>query len=323
MLTNTELEDIKMLINIENNLYKTYLELSAPLKRNNDTKKKELISELKTLTNIEENILNRLINSERKLKEIEKYLKDNKFIDEFVCTEAELIDKKINQIGFSKMRLANRIQNFKSKMCLPESNGKIILIKPTKSSMLKSYVANYLYDKDFFNLITYYLYQELDNTNNKNRKDMLIDKIISLVYLDKEQETDALASEFTPNKTITLMYDYITSNLGIDKNLVNEYKKIKINVMTTMTLKALMIPDIFYNDESLYDTIEYIKAMFKSCCYLADSKTKENLIKQIEVLKNTPQGNACKKGQVTLIHCMNEVETSKNQIYIIKSLAKN
>ena len=152
---------------------------------------------------------------------------------------------------------------------------------------------------------------------------MLIDKIISLVYLDKEQETDALASEFTPNKTITLMYDYITSNLGIDKNLVNEYKKIKINVMTTMTLKALMIPDIFYNDESLYDTIEYIKAMFKSCCYLADSKTKENLIKQIEVLKNTPQGNACKKGQVTLIHCMNEVETSKNQIYIIKSLAKN
>ena len=122
MLTNTELEDIKMLINIENNIYKTYLELSTTLKRNNDTKKKELISELKTLTNIEENILNRLITSEKKLKETEKYLKDNKFIDEFVCTEAELIDKKINQIGFSKMRLANRIQNFKSKMCLPESN---------------------------------------------------------------------------------------------------------------------------------------------------------------------------------------------------------
>ena len=323
MLTNTELEDIKMLINIENSIYKTYLELTTAIKKNNDTKKNELISELKTLTNIEENILNRLINSERKLKEIEKYLKDNKYIEEFVCIEAELIDKKINQPGFTKLRLASRIQNFKSKMCLPESSGKINLIKPTKSSLLKSYVANYLYDKDFFNLITYYLYQELDNTNNKNRKDMLIDKIISLIYLDKEQETDALVSEFTPNKTITLIYDYITSNLGIDKNLVNEYKKIKISVMTSMTLKALMIPDVFYNDESSYDTIEYIKAMFKSCCYLADTKTKENLIKQIEVLKNTPQGQMCKKSFIVLNDCMNEVETSKNQIYTIKSLAKN
>lgn len=323
MLTNTELEDIKMLINIENNIYKTYLELSTTLKRNNDTKKKELISELKTFTNIEENILNRLINSERKLKEIEKYLKDNNYIDEFVCTEAELIDKKINQIGFSKMRLANRIQNFKSKMCLPESNGKIILIKPTKSSMLKSYVANYLYDKDFFNLITYYLYQELENTNDKNRKDMLIDKIISLIYLDKEQEKNALSNGFNSDEKIILMYDCITTNLGIDKNLVNYYKTMKISAMTSMTLKALVIPDVFYKNESSYDTIEYIKAMFKSCCYLADTKTKENITKQIEILKSTPQGQMCKKSFDVLNDCMNEVETSINQIYTIKSLAKN
>ena len=323
MLTNTELEDIKMLINIENNIYKTYLELSTTLKRNNDTRKEELISELKTLTNIEENILNRLITSEKKLKETEKYLKDNKFIDEFVCTEAELIDKKINQIGFSKMRLANRIQNFKSKMCLPESNGKIILIKPTKSSMLKSYVANYLYDKDFFNLITYYLYQELENTNNKNRKDMLIDKIISLIYLDKEQEKNALSNGFNSDEKIILMYDCITTNLGIDKNLVNYYKTMKISAMTSMTLKALVIPDVFYNNESSYDTIEYIKAMFKSCCYLSDTKAKQNITKQIEILKSTPQGQMCKKSFDVLNDCMNEVETSKNQIYTIKSLAKN
>lgn len=323
MLTNTELEDIKMLINIENNIYKTYLELSTTLKRNNDTKKKELISELKTLTNIEENILNRLINSERKLKEIEKYLKDNNYIDEFVCTETEIIDKKINQIGFSKLRLASRIQNFKSKICMPELDGKIISVKPPKSVLLKSYISNYLYDKDFFNLITYYLYRELENTNNKNRKDMLIDKIISLIYLDKEQEKNALSNGFNSDEKIILMYDCITTNLGIDKNLVSEYKKIKISAMTSMTLKALVIPDVFYNDESSYDTIEYIKASFKSCCYLADTKTKENLIKQIEILKSTPQGQMCKKSFDVLNDCMNEVETSTNQIYTIKSLAKN
>lgn len=323
MLTNTELEDIKMLINIENNIYKAYLELSTTLKRNNDTKKKELINELKTLTNIEENILNRLINSERKLKEIEKYLKDNNYIDEFVCTETEIIDKKINQIGFSKLRLASRIQNFKSKICMPELDGKIISVKPPKSVLLKSYISNYLYDKDFFNLITYYLYRELENTNNKNRKDMLIDKIISLIYLDKEQEKNALSNGFNSDEKIILMYDCITTNLGIDKNLVSEYKKIKISAMTSMTLKALVIPDVFYNDESSYDTIEYIKASFKSCCYLADSKTKENLIKQIEILKNTPQGQMCKKSFIVLNDCMNEVETSTNQIYTIKSLAKN
>lgn len=323
MLTNTELEDIKMLINIENNIYKTYLELSTTLKRNNDTKKKELISELKTLTNIEENILNRLINSERKLKEIEKYLKDNNYIDEFVCTETEIIDKKINQIGFSKLRLASRIQNFKSKICMPELDGKIISVKPPKSVLLKSYISNYLYDKDFFNLITYYLYRELENTNNKNRKDMLIDKIISLIYLDKEQEKNALSNGFNSDEKIILMYDCITTNLGIDKNLVSEYKKIKISAMTSMTLKALVIPDVFYNDESSYDTIEYIKASFKSCCYLADSKTKENLIKQIEILKSTPQGQMCKKSFDVLNDCMNEVETSTNQIYTIKSLVKN
>ena len=323
MLTNTELEDIKMLINIENNIYKTYLELSTTLKRNNDTKKKELISELKTFTNIEENILNRLINSERKLKEIEKYLKDNNYIDEFVCTETEIIDKKINQIGFSKLRLASRIQNFKSKICMPELDGKIISVKLTKSVLLKSYISNYLYDKDFFNLITYYLYQELENTNDKNRKDMLIDKIISLIYLDKEQEKNALSNGFNSDEKIILMYDCITTNLGIDKNLVNYYKTMKISAMTSMTLKALVIPDVFYKNESSYDTIEYIKAMFKSCCYLADTKTKENITKQIEILKSTPQGQMCKKSFDVLNDCMNEVETSINQIYTIKSLAKN
>lgn len=323
MLTNTELEDIKMLINIENNIYKTYLELSTTLKRNNDTKKKELISELKTFTNIEENILNRLITSEKKLKEIEKYLKDNNYIDEFVCTETEIIDKKINQIGFSKLRLASRIQNFKSKICMPELDGKIISVKSTKSVLLKSYISNYLYDKDFFNLITYYLYQELENTNDKNRKDMLIDKIISLIYLDKEQEKNALSNGFNSDEKIILMYDCITTNLGIDKNLVNYYKTMKISAMTSMTLKALVIPDVFYKNESSYDTIEYIKAMFKSCCYLADTKTKENITKQIEILKSTPQGQMCKKSFDVLNDCMNEVETSINQIYTIKSLAKN
>ena len=320
MLTNTELEDIKMLINLEKSIYNIYINLSNTIKNNNKSKKEELIAELKSLSSVEENILNRLITSEEKLTQIEKYLLDNNYISEYGTTETELIDKDINKVGFNKLRLANRIQ--KSKFYIPK-NLQSFLIKPTNSERIYSYIFDCLYDKDFYNLISYYLYQELDKADNNNKKGILIDKIISLCYLEKEQEIEALNNDFQANKVITLLYDYITSKIYKDNSLEKSYKQLKVSVLFSLTIKPLMIPDAFHNVKASYGLIEYLKAIFKSYYYLAATKTKENIIKQIEILKNTPQGQMCKKSFDVLNDCMNEVETSTNQIYTIKSLVKN
>lgn len=320
MLTNTELEDIKMLINLEKSIYNIYINLSNIIKNNNKSKKEELIAELKSLSSVEENILNRLITSEEKLTQIEKYLLDNKYISKYGKTETELINKNINKVGFNKLRLANRIQ--KSKFYIPK-NLQSFLIKPTNSERIYSYIFVYLYDKDFYNLISYYLYQELDKADNNNKKGILIDKIISLCYLEKEQEIEDLNNDFEANKVITLVYDYVTSKIYKDNSLGKSYKQLKVSVLFPLTIKPLMIPDVFHNVEASYGLTEYLKAIFKSYYYLADTKTKENIIKQIEILKNTPQGQMYKKSFIVLNDCINEVETSKNQIYTIKSLVKN